>query len=193
MLISHGGFVLLVSCKLLLNCPYFLEQWDQDNEGRCCECPSSADHSPGVELVVVKDVNGEHGARPDNNKQDCEADSSNVGGDLGSPELSDDNVQWWPVMEVLNIIQIEFSLVLGHPGAQGVVNVSGLLPLLLLNLRSHVPPCDVGHQNGEESSHSNGCDVSKQHWHLLSCVLHKGGSRQSSFKGAGISQPDGQS
>ena len=92
MFICHGGFVFLVPLQLLEDSFDLLEQRHQDNEGRCSEGPASADDCPGVELIVVKNVNGEHGSWPDDNKEDCEADSSNVGGDLGCSELSDDNL-----------------------------------------------------------------------------------------------------
>ena len=167
-----------------------MEHRHQDNEGRCSEGPASADDCPGVELIVVKDVNGEHGSRPDDNKENCEADSCNVGGDLGGSELSDDNLKWGSVMEVFNIIKIQFSLVFGNPWTERIVNVSGLLPLFLLNLRSHVPPCDESNNNGEHCSHSNSCDVSKQHGQFLTSVLDKGCSRETSFKSACHGQPD---
>ena len=92
MLISHAGLVLLVPLQLLHHRLHLLEQRDEDNEGGGGEGPSSADHGPGVELSEVEDVDGEHGARPDNNEEDGEADSGNVGGDLGGSELADDDV-----------------------------------------------------------------------------------------------------
>ena len=190
MLIRHGGLVFLVPCKLLEDCLDLLNEGDQDNEGGSGEGPAPADHSPGVELRIIENINGEHGSRPDDNKQDGEADSSNVGGDLGSPELADDNIKRGTVMEVLHIIQVKLSLILGHPGTQGVVNVSGLLPLLLLNLRGHVPSCDEGHHNGEHSSHANSSDVSKEHRDFLSSILDKGGTRQTSREGTGKGKPD---
>ena len=93
-------------------------------------------------------------------------------------------------MEVLHIIQVKLSLILCHPGTQGVVNVSGLLPLLLLNLWGHVPSCDECDQNGEHSSHANSSDVAKEHGDLLSSILDKGGTRQASREGTGKGQPD---
>ena len=92
-------------------------------------------------------------------------------------------------MEVFYIIQVEFSLVLGHPGAEGVVNVSGLLPLLLLNLRAHVPPGDEGDDDGEDGAHANSCDVSVQHGQLSSSVGHEGSSGETSWEGAGEAEP----
>ena len=190
MFIRHGGLVFLVPLKLLEDRHDLLDEGDQDYEGSGCEGPAPADHGPCIELGIVEDVNSEHGARPDDNKQDGEADRSDVGGDLGSPELADDNVKRRAVMEVLHVIQVQLSLILGHPGAQGVVNISCLLPLLLLNLRGHVPPGDVGHDNGEHGSHANSSDVSKQHRDFLSSVSDKGGTREASGECAGQGEPD---
>ena len=190
MLIRHRGLVFLVPFKLLEDCLDLLDEGNQDNEGGSGEGPASANNCPGVELSVVEDIDGEHGSGPDDDKQDGEADSSNVGGDLGSPELADDNIQRGTVMEVLNIIQVKLSLILCHPGTQGVVNVSGLLPLLLLNLWGHVPSCDEGHHNGEHSSHANSSDVTKKHGDLLASILDKGSTRQASREGAGKGKPD---
>ena len=190
MLVRHGGLVFLVPGELLEDCLDFLDQRDEDNEGGSGEGPEPADNCPGVELSIIEDIDGEHGAWPDDDKQDGEADGGNVGGDLGGSELADDNIQRRTVMEVLHVIKVQLSLILGHPGAQGVVNVPGLLPLLLLNLRGHVPPCDEGHQDGENSPHADSGDVSKEHRDLLAGILDKGGSGQTPGESASQGEPD---
>ena len=92
-------------------------------------------------------------------------------------------------MEILHLTQVEFSLVLSDPGAKWVVDIARLLPLLLLNLRAHVPPGNEGDDGGEKGSSADCRDVTEEHGQFLASVFDKGGSREAAREGAGIAQP----
>ena len=82
---------------------------DNDESGRD-EGPRPTDDRPRVESGKVEHVDAEHGAGPDADEERREKDASDVGGDLGGAELSDDDVERRAVVEVLALFQIQLSL-----------------------------------------------------------------------------------
>ena len=84
--------ILLVPPNLLDDSNNLLVHWHNNDEGGRGEGPPPADGCPDVEALQVKDVDGEHGAGPEADEEECEEDGSRVGSDLSSPELPDDNL-----------------------------------------------------------------------------------------------------
>merc|ERR1740123_2540087 len=179
----------LVPCNLLDDGNNLLVHRHNHDEGCRTESPHPADRRPDVEAVEVEDVGGEHGARPDADEEEGEEDGGGVGGDLGRPELPDDNLQWGPVVEVLPVVEVQFSLVLGHPGRERVVDVSCFLPLKLLHLRSEGPARSKGNGDAGKAANSDGKDVSSEHGQLFPGVLDKCCRAKSSFVGGSIVEP----
>ena len=179
----------LVLRQLLDHREDLLVERHDDDEGSGSEGPASADGRPDVEPSQVEDVDGEHGTRPQDDEEEGEEDGSGVCRHLGCPELPDDNLERWPVVEVLAVLEVQLALVLGYPGGQRVVNVPGLVPLRFLNLGGHGPPRHVGHHDADEAPHGDGQDVSSQHGHLLAGVPDEGCCGESPGVLGGEGQP----
>merc|ERR1719239_1777594 len=184
-----GFLVPLVPCNLLDDGNNFLVHRHNHDEGCCTEGPHPADRCPDVEAVVVEDVGGEHGARPDADEEEGEEDGGSVRSDLGRPELPDDNLQRRAVVEILAVVQVQLSLVLGHPGREGVVDVPCLLPLKFLHLRSEGPPRGKGNNDAGKAANSDGKDVAGEHGQLFAGVLDKCCRAQPSLVGGSIVEP----
>ena len=95
---------------MLENALHLLKERDDDDERGRGKGPHPADDRPCVESGKVEHVNAEHGAGPDADEQRGEKDASDVRGDLGGSELSDDDVERRSVVEVLPLFEIQLTL-----------------------------------------------------------------------------------
>ena len=185
--------LLLVLLQLLQDGGDLLEEGEDDDDSSGGERPASADRGPDVEAVEVKDVNREHRSGPDTHEKYCEKNGGSVGCDLGSPELPDDNLQGRAVVEVLAVVEVELPLVLGDPWGEGVVDVPGLVPLLLLHLWGHPHSGDEGDNDTGSPTDGDGHYVARQHRQFLPCVLDENGNRKASRELRCIREPGGHS
>ena len=87
-----------------------MNEWDDNDERGCDKCPHPADDCPRVESGKVEHVDAEHGAGPDADEERSEEDAGDVGGDLCGTELSNDDVEWRAVVEVLTLFEIQLTL-----------------------------------------------------------------------------------
>ena len=99
-----------VSIKGENSCSNLLNEGDNNDERGRDKGPRPTDDRPRVESGEVEHVDAEHGAGPDADEERREKDASDVGGDLGGAELSDDDVERRAVVEVLALFQIQLSL-----------------------------------------------------------------------------------
>merc|ERR1719391_1673745 len=84
--------LLLVLLQLLQDGRDLLVERKDDDDGSGSERPAPADRCPDVEAVQVKDINCQHRSWPESHEKYCEKNGGSVGGELCSPELSDDNL-----------------------------------------------------------------------------------------------------
>ena len=89
---------------------YLLDKGHDDDKGGGDEGPASAHGGPDVEAMEVEDVDREHAARPDADKQEGEGDGGDVGGHLGGAELADDDLEGGAVVKVFAVLEVQLAL-----------------------------------------------------------------------------------